>query len=301
MYRAKQNGRAATSYSTKRCSNGSPPKTRSKPLSDRQSNATSCISSVNPSSRPTRADPRVRSAPTLATSRRGACRSRPVHPHRRGDRAHHRDRRLGPRPGLPHSRRMGATLARQAPRYRGERLGPPTRRRWLPRHCHRDPGAHRPRPHSAHPRTHREHPHRRRRQCPNASPRVARPGINLAIDDFGTGYSSLTYLRAFPIDTVKIDKSFVRTVGTQRPDTAIVAAVLALARTSTSASSPKASRPSNNSRSSSNSAAPTSRDTSSPAPDQRTTSPSCSKPYRTDSPPTRCSTPATATAGGERG
>ena len=56
-------------------------------------------------------------------------------------------------------------------------------------------------------------------------------GCGLAIDDFGTGYSSLTYLKAFPVTTVKIDKSFVDGLGHDEEDTAIVAAVTGLART----------------------------------------------------------------------
>ncbi|UCD34147.1 MAG: EAL domain-containing protein [Nitrospiraceae bacterium] len=54
-------------------------------------------------------------------------------------------------------------------------------------------------------------------------------GVNLAMDDFGTGYSSFSYLRQFPLDTIKIDKSFIRDVTSSKDTKAIVEAIIAMA------------------------------------------------------------------------
>jgi EAL domain-containing protein (putative c-di-GMP-specific phosphodiesterase class I) len=54
-------------------------------------------------------------------------------------------------------------------------------------------------------------------------------GVRLSIDDFGTGYSSLTYLRQFPIHSVKIDRSFVQKLPNDKGSATLVRAIIALA------------------------------------------------------------------------
>jgi len=67
------------------------------------------------------------------------------------------------------------------------------------------------------------------RQAIDSLERLHARGISIAIDDFGTGFSSMTYLKQFPVDELKIDKSFIYGLDTDQSNDAIVRSTIDLA------------------------------------------------------------------------
>ena len=71
---------------------------------------------------------------------------------------------------------------------------------------------------------------RSRRRATGTLEALSELGVGLVLDDFGTGYSSLAYLNRFPFDALKIDRSFVDALGVEQERTAIVEAIIGMAR-----------------------------------------------------------------------
>ncbi|MEH7272697.1 EAL domain-containing protein [Neobacillus vireti] len=59
---------------------------------------------------------------------------------------------------------------------------------------------------------------------------IRNPGIQISVDDFGTGYSSLSYIKDLPIDTLKVDQSFVKDIHTNKESKEIARAIINLAK-----------------------------------------------------------------------
>jgi hypothetical protein len=104
--------------------------------------------------------------------------------------------------------------------------------------------------------------------------------VRRATNDFGTGYSSLSYLQRLPIDTLKVDKSFIDLLGGQDSDASIVTAVINLDERWVRTTSPKASNSPNKCDSFNGSVAIRPRATTSPGPLPRPPSPPCSSNHR---------------------
>ena len=176
------------------------------------------------------ADHRHGGAAAVASRRAGDGGAGPLHPDRRGDRADRADRRMGAAHGLHARCRVAPRCRDRASAHGGEPVGPAVRRPVAGPAGRERAGAKRG----------------CRRRCleleiteslvmqnPEQAARLLgqlkEMGVHLAMDDFGTGYSSLAYLKRFPVDSIKIDRSFIQGLPGDEEDATITQAVIAMA------------------------------------------------------------------------
>ncbi len=175
-----------------------------------------------------RRDQRFRSAAALAASRARPCGAGRLHLDTRRHRAHHSGGRMGVDHRMRAARPMAAPRSELAPRGRqpvGSAIQPEAPRcdHWRHHPCERR--GTRP----AGIRIDRIDAMSDSEAAVRTLKNIKSLGVCLSVDDFGTGYSSLAYLKRFPLDSLKIDRAFIRDVTTDADDATIAAAIINLA------------------------------------------------------------------------
>jgi diguanylate cyclase (GGDEF)-like protein len=166
---------------------------------------------------------RFRGADALAASSARLRAAKRLHSARRRERPDCRDGRMDPARGLPRGRVMAATATDCGQPVAG---AVHARRRGRAGAC--DPAGNRARPGPPRARNHRGALIEDFERGLALLRRLKALGVRISMDDFGSGYSSLSYLQAFPVDKIKVDRTFVINLGLNPQSAAIISAVIDL-------------------------------------------------------------------------
>ena len=221
----------ATPSSATRCTSPRTTGSRSRTTCAARSPATSCSSSTSRSStsRPARSPPSRRCC-AGSTPTRGLVPPTEFIALAEESGADRRDRRVGARDRLPSRPRRGPPTARRSRmsvNVSARQLDDPSLLRDRPRTRCTAPAS----TATSCARDHRDRADARRRRPPPTLLRELKAlGVHVAIDDFGTGYSSLAYLQQFPVDSLKIDRTFIAASARSRESDPLIQTLVQLGR-----------------------------------------------------------------------